>query len=207
MKYIRTILCVCALFGGLQLHAQKDSALAEVIKMRETLSKYQTQTVSAEGDQLITLKKSTYDSLITLLNSQTQKIDMEHMEIEAIRQRLLNSSDASLSHPPHSNVIYFETGSASISKDGESDIRRMMDAMGSTGTFIIEGYADITGIQEANTRLSQERADAVKNYLVSAFKLKTENLVIKAYGSSRKVCETNDSDCLRQNRRVEISKK
>ncbi|HXC03531.1 MAG TPA: OmpA family protein, partial [Bacteroidia bacterium] len=170
MKIIRLVLLSGVSFANLHAYAQQDSALSEVTKMRATLIKYQSIPPTPEPEQFVSLKKSTYDSLITMLNNQMQQIDKQHQEMEAIRQRLLNISTGASTDRASSNVIYFETGSAILSREAEADIKNLIHKTGTSGSFMIEGYADVTGAQESNEKLSQDRANAVKYFMITACK-------------------------------------
>lgn len=67
----------------------------------------------------------------------------------------------------------------------------------------IGGYTDGIGASDANTKLSQQRADAVKKYLV-AKGISASRLSVKAYGTSNPISD-NDSESGRAlNRRVEL---
>ena len=70
--------------------------------------------------------------------------------------------------------------------------------------FIIEGYTDNTGVGEHNLQLSQERADAIKAYLIRKG-VKAKRLEAKGYGQTRPI-ESNDTERGREiNCRVEIN--
>ena len=72
-------------------------------------------------------------------------------------------------------------------------------------TMVIEiaGHTDNVGQPEANKKLSQDRADAVRNYLIKKG-VKALNVQAKGYGDSQPIA-TNNSDAGKQkNRRTEV---
>jgi outer membrane protein OmpA-like peptidoglycan-associated protein len=77
-------------------------------------------------------------------------------------------------------------------------------------TFEVEGYADSIGNQTPegqahNLDLSQRRADAVKQYLVTRFHINAARIASRGYGSTKYIVQpTGDADQEAQNRRVEI---
>ena len=84
-----------------------------------------------------------------------------------------------------------------------------------TGTTVrISGYTDSVGTQAANMRLSQRRANAVRQVLVDAG-VNPAMVSAKGYGSSRSLASKNGTaegrsistieDRLRKDRRVEFS--
>ena len=82
-------------------------------------------------------------------------------------------------------------------------------------TIEVNGYTDRLGTSEYNQKLSQERADAVKAYLVSKGNIDPASITAVGHGESNPVTATADCqgkaqtakliDCLRPDRRVEIA--
>lgn len=69
-------------------------------------------------------------------------------------------------------------------------------------TFIIAGHTDAKGDNEFNQKLSERRAEAVRQYLVKSFKIPAETLVAVGHGESQL---KNASDPLAaENRRVQV---
>ena len=65
------------------------------------------------------------------------------------------------------------------------------------------GHTDDTGSNEINAKLSQDRADAVREYLIGKG-IEPDRIASKGYGETKPVA-TNDTDAGRQqNRRVEF---
>lgn len=73
----------------------------------------------------------------------------------------------------------------------------------STMQLIIEGHTDSDGTTEHNAVLSQERADSVKAYLVSAG-ISSARISIEGYGESKPVASNTTATGKAQNRRVEL---
>jgi OOP family OmpA-OmpF porin len=65
--------------------------------------------------------------------------------------------------------ITFKLGSAELSDAGKATATNFADALKSLPQtrYEIAGYTDVTGQQDRNLALSQSRADAVKQFLVS----------------------------------------
>jgi OOP family OmpA-OmpF porin len=68
---------------------------------------------------------------------------------------------------------------------------------------ILRGYADNTGNEEKNIQLSKNRANVVKNYLVSKG-ISASSIEVFGYGSTNPVASNNTPTGKAQNRRVEI---
>ena len=68
----------------------------------------------------------------------------------------------------------------------------------------IEGHTDLIGGEESNLRLSQMRAEAVKNYLVKSTGLNADRIITRGFGKSQPLVTGGDADAQAPNRRVEI---
>jgi outer membrane protein OmpA-like peptidoglycan-associated protein len=67
----------------------------------------------------------------------------------------------------------------------------------------VEGYTDNIGSDEYNQKLSEQRADGVRDYLVSQ-SVTDGNVTAKGYGKSDPVADNSTNDGRAKNRRVEL---
>ena len=72
--------------------------------------------------------------------------------------------------------------------------------------FIIQGHADNSGTDAVNTKLSMDRATAVKDYLVSK-KVDAKRFSVQALGSAYPIANNDVDEGKAKNRRVEIKAK
>jgi OmpA-OmpF porin, OOP family len=105
-------------------------------------------------------------------------------------------------------AIYFNSGKATF-KTGDKETPARLDAIKEilknypNAKFSIEGHTDSTGSAKINDKLSQDRADAVKNALIERG-VNPENLESKGFGSSQPVASNKTAAGKAQNRRTEI---
>ncbi len=101
--------------------------------------------------------------------------------------------------------VHFETGSAKLKSDAKYELNALMNLLVTYPNTRIElgGHTDNTGDPESNLELSQQRAEAVRQYLT--IRGADENRISAlGYGSTRPV-DSNDTDEGRaNNRRTEI---
>jgi len=74
-------------------------------------------------------------------------------------------------------------------------------------TMVVEigGHTDTRGSRRYNQRLSQRRAEAVKNYLVRVHGIDPSRLIAKGYGESRPLVKPERTEAdYAKNRRVEF---
>lgn len=102
--------------------------------------------------------------------------------------------------------IFFDTGEATIKPVSHSLLDEVAGALKSheeVKQVEIEGHTDNTGDAELNRRLSQQRADAVRSYLVGKG-IGEARLSAKGYGPDRPVATNETEDGREANRRVEF---
>lgn len=101
--------------------------------------------------------------------------------------------------------IQFELDSYVLKTDSYATLDQIYREMRKdpSAKFSVEGHASIEGTAEYNQKLSVDRANAVKIYLVNSG-VNPDNLTVTGYGATRPVA-SNDTERGRSlNRRVEI---
>ena len=101
--------------------------------------------------------------------------------------------------------IYFHTDSAEIKSESVAVLNATADTlMANPGVGVeIAGHTDSQGETDYNQGLSQQRADAVRNYLVSRG-VDNSRLSASGYGESQPVADNGTSEGRAKNRRVEL---
>lgn len=103
------------------------------------------------------------------------------------------------------NNLFFELNKATLTPESEPELKRIVSVLNENKLLVIEisGHTDNTGSDEFNNKLSLDRADAVRTYLVSAG-IDGKRINTKGYGKT-KPKESNDTEEGRAaNRRVEF---
>jgi OOP family OmpA-OmpF porin len=70
----------------------------------------------------------------------------------------------------------------------------------------IDGHTDSDGSEEHNAALSQNRADSVRDYLISTYNIKPDRLEAKGWGESKPIDTNKTAEGKANNRRVELVK-
>ena len=102
--------------------------------------------------------------------------------------------------------IKFRSGSAELDPQSDSILNQValtLKANPDIKRMRIEGHTDDTGGRDMNMRLSQERANAVRSYLIGRG-IKPDRLRAEGYGPDRPLVKGNGPDALAKNRRVEF---
>lgn len=101
--------------------------------------------------------------------------------------------------------LLFDNNSAVLKPGAEQSVQRLGAFLKAypMRTALIEGYTDSVGSVDSNQALSERRADAVKNALLSTG-VASERLVVRGYGEGYPVGSNQSADGRLSNRRVEV---
>ncbi len=103
-------------------------------------------------------------------------------------------------------AIQFPVGQSVIVSSNYSLLKTVQKAVDTFGRpdVIIEGHTDSTGSAATNQRLSQSRAESVKQYLLANGSLPARKLTAVGYGSSRPLASNKSAAGRAINRRIDI---
>jgi outer membrane protein OmpA-like peptidoglycan-associated protein len=101
--------------------------------------------------------------------------------------------------------VLFDAGKAELGPGAQRSIDKLADFLKAypKRTVLIEGHTDNTGDEDFNLKLSQQRADAVRDKLV-AKGIAPQRIRTKGYGPKFPVVDNNTPAGRQQNRRVEV---
>ena len=102
-------------------------------------------------------------------------------------------------------VVLFAVNSAVIDEDGFRELDWFLEKIRSypNATIDVKGYTDSTGSEARNQPLSNKRAWAVQDYLVSRG-IRADHIFASGYGASDPTRPNVDSKGRTQNRRAEV---
>ena len=129
-----------------------------------------------------------------------QKVDFTAMELA----KALNATGSVALH----NIL-FDTGKATIKAESAAALTPIAELLKSDPALKLEiqGHTDNVGAAAANLKLSQDRAAAVKAYLVQNLKADGARLTTAGFGDTKPVADNKTEEGRGQNRRVELAKK
>ena len=106
----------------------------------------------------------------------------------------------------YARTILFDTGKSSIKAESTSvmvDIIQILNEY-PTAKFTVEGHTDSVGSDQLNQKLSEERANSVRNFLIDKG-IDAGRLTAIGYGEEKPIATNNTRAGRAQNRRVEIN--
>ena len=103
--------------------------------------------------------------------------------------------------------VKFDFDKSTIKEGYDKDINDLVDVMKNYPDLnvVIEGHTDSVGTDAYNKNLSQERADAVKKYMVEKGGIDANRLDAEGFGEERPVASNDTGEGRLQNRRVEAA--
>lgn len=104
------------------------------------------------------------------------------------------------------NNIFFDFGKATLRAESYPELDRLVGIMTQNDKMQIElsGHTDNVGSDDANLKLSEERAKSVVEYIVSKG-IKAERIQAKGYGETKPVASNDTEEGKQLNRRVEFT--
>ncbi|PWJ60036.1 WD40 repeat protein [Dyadobacter jejuensis] len=103
------------------------------------------------------------------------------------------------------NNIFFATGKSTLDKTSSPELNRIALTMSENKTLAIElgGHTDDVGGDAFNLKLSQDRADSVREYLIGKG-IEPDRIASKGYGETKPVASNDTPEGQQKNRRVEF---
>ncbi len=130
----------------------------------------------------------------------------------AMRQQLAYTESASIQRQAETiavtfkSDVLFDVGSSAIKPGGMTELNRVAQVLTQypQTTILIAGHTDSSGAEDMNQRLSEQRAQSVKNTLVSQG-VDGMRMNTIGFGESKPIADNNTEAGKQLNRRVEIT--
>ncbi|MDH3640789.1 MAG: OmpA family protein [Gammaproteobacteria bacterium] len=102
--------------------------------------------------------------------------------------------------------LNFDSGAAALKPEHASMLRVLENAIGvfPESRVMVEGHTDAFGSDDQNLELSQDRAEAVVQHLLSSMPISPTNLGSLGYGESRPVANNETPEGRTRNRRIDV---
>ena len=198
---------------GNRVHRASEARAAEaqVAKLQAEKQTLESDKQTLQGGmQTLETEKSTLltqqTNLLTVNQSLSAKLEDMSSKAETAGDTPVEASGAYASEVLDGlqGDVLFRTGSAEITPEIAHQIQVIAQAVTKSPQLKvrIDGYTDPRGSDESNMKLSQDRANAVRDLLLASG-LSDEALEINAYGKSQSTAE--DSDGYALERRVRLT--
>lgn len=162
----------------------------------------------APSKQQIELEKKQLD-----LEKAKVELERSKTELEAARLALQATETKEQLTMQLQGDVAFDMGEATLRPEARESLNKVAIVLSQfpDSEVVIRGYTDAIGDAKANLKLSKQRADAVRDWLVKQANIDENNITTKGLGEADPVADNknlNGSDNpegRKKNRRVEIS--
>jgi len=102
-------------------------------------------------------------------------------------------------------LVFFDFGKSSLSPSSYPELNRAVRLMKAVPSMQVEiaGYTDNIGSDDVNMRLSQQRANAVRDYIIQQG-IDSGRVSAKGYGKDSPIADNSTDEGRAENRRVEF---
>ena len=180
---------------------KKDIVIFVGVKSKK---RYQEFTDSLGKFSILLPKGDTYN---IMYKDFTDSTDYSQIEIPTTAGKF--TSELSIQIQPLKTYtlenVFFDTGLSTLKPESYKALNDLVEVMKFKSTFIIEiaGHTDNTGTVEINLKLSQDRANAVRNYLLKKG-IAANRVTAKGYGDTETVADNTTSEGKANTRRTEV---
>jgi outer membrane protein OmpA-like peptidoglycan-associated protein len=170
-----------------ELTAAKEAQMKAEAEAKQAAEKARTQAAEEEAERARAATAALRAQLLQQLNSVLQTTDSP-------RGLVVNMAD-----------VLFDFGRYNLKSDANIKLAKLAGIiLAHPGLHLaIEGHTDNIGSDEANMKLSQQRADTVRDYLVQQG-LAADTLTAVGMGKADPVADNSTNEGRQKNRRVEI---
>jgi OOP family OmpA-OmpF porin len=104
-------------------------------------------------------------------------------------------------------LVEFDFNKAVVKPKYDKEIEKLTDVLKKYPdmNIVVEGHTDSIGGKPYNEKLSQRRAEAIKEVMVKKFKIDSTRIKAKGYGLSKPIASNATKEGRQQNRRVEAA--
>ncbi len=129
----------------------------------------------------------------------TQKnLDVMERSVQIVLPKIEKGTEVVL------NNLFFETGKSSLAPESEQELLRIAKILQDNPNLriLLEGHTDNVGSDANNQTLSEARAEAVKEFLVTKGNIPESRIQTIGYGSKKPIVDNTTEENKSKNRRV-----
>jgi outer membrane protein OmpA-like peptidoglycan-associated protein len=202
-----------------QMQAEAAAQQASREKEAADQARAQAEAAKAEADQArqaALVAQAQLQQQASLADQRAQEADRMRLKAEddqqQLRQQLLNqlnlileTRDTARGLIVNMSDVLFDTGRYTLRPGAREKLAKISGiVLAHPGLRLaVEGHTDSVGGDEYNMKLSEQRADAVRDYLVQQG-LSSDGVTAKGFGKTMPVADNSTAAGRQQNRRVEL---
>ena len=198
-------------FKGKTIDAMTKDAVEAAIEITDNTTGKLIETFttnSATGKFIITLASGKNYGIAVKAEGylfHSENFDIPNGSADNLVNKIIELKNIAVGSKIALRNIFFDIGKSTLRPESNVELNRLLKLMQDVPSLQIEisGHTDNTGSAQLNASLSQDRAQAVVNYL-KAKGIAANRMTAMGFGSSKPVATNNTADGRQQNRRTEF---
>ena len=220
MRTLISSILTAALLGACATttaHPPNDQSRGETAPAPENKKEVATAKAGKDQAEQAESTRAALGAAESGLGKTEEQLTAEQNARAAIKQRAKDSLDklaqagVSVKEESRGTVItipssdLFDPGQTMVPSSAEDKLTQVADALKDQGDrkIMVGGYTDSRGSDDTSRVLTQQRADAVRSYLVT-LGVPGDRIEARGFGSARPVASNDSAEGRADNRRVEI---
>jgi outer membrane protein OmpA-like peptidoglycan-associated protein len=193
-----------------KLAAASAQEAATTAQQQALTAKQEAESAQQQAEQARAAQQAAYDQAAAAMKEAQQATaerDKLRQQLETSLGAILETTRTARGLVVNMGDVLFDLGKSTLRPEAREKLSRLTGvllAYPAAYTVEVEGHTDSTGSDDLNNKLSQARAESVRDYIVSGG-LKGDRFVgTRGFGKTQPVASNDTSDGRQRNRRVEI---
>ena len=184
-----------------QLAAQQSQLAAQ----EEAAKRAQADAAAAEAEARAQKAREAQKAAEAGAQQATQQAEQMREKLKAQLNEVLQTTESARGLIVNMSDVLFDFNKYTLKPEAREKLAKVSGILiAYPGLKLqVEGYTDNVGTEEYNQKLSEERADGVRDYLVSQ-SVKDDNVTAKGYGKNDPIADNSSAAGRAENRRVQL---
>ena len=185
--------------------SQADAAKAQAAQAQEAAQRAQAEAAAAEAEARAQRARDAQKAAEQSAQAATQQAEQMRERLKDQLNQVLQTKESARGLIVNMSDVLFDFNKYTLKPEAREKLAKVSGILlAYPGLKLqVEGYTDNIGSDQYNQKLSEQRADGVRDYLVSQ-SVKDGNITAAGYGKSSPIADNSTNAGRAQNRRVQM---
>jgi outer membrane protein OmpA-like peptidoglycan-associated protein len=185
--------------------SQADAQKAQLAQQQEAAQRAQAEAAAAEAEARAKAARDAQKQAEASAQQATQQAEQMREKLKDQLNQVLQTKETARGLIVNMSDVLFDFNKYTLKPDAREKLAKVSGILlAYPGLKLqVEGYTDNIGSDEYNQKLSEQRADGVRDYLVSQ-SVQDANITAAGYGKSSPIADNSTNAGRAQNRRVQL---
>jgi outer membrane protein OmpA-like peptidoglycan-associated protein len=186
-------------------HAEQSAQEAQAIAQQQAEQRQQADAAAAEAEARAQQAKAAQMAAEQSAQQAAQQAQQARERLKQQLNQVLQTTETARGLIVNMSDVLFDFNKYSLKPDAREKLAKVSGILLAYPNLKlqVEGYTDNIGSDEYNQKLSEQRADSVRDYLVSQ-SVPNGNVTATGYGKNDPIADNSTNAGRAQNRRVEL---